>query len=230
MAPSTPPVGTGTTTAAAGPAGAGGISDQDLGLVLCGNKADVWLVNIHQPHAGTPSLLPCHCPLRLQQMVRRQALPVQNEAQALIHRATFACWTYYPDTIAKHAGLFKHRSRHRRSYPTTLPMVCDLEVVDPRCLSSKKEREGSHRLSTQPGNVVTQGLISAQTKADVEPFSRFVPLVVLQVAMEGAPERHPLLVHDPLDGQIWRWRERGSDCRKIYCHPNPLTQALPSMR
>src|ERR1700716_1966766 len=38
MAPSTPPVGTGTTTAAAGPAGAGGISDRDLASVLYGNR------------------------------------------------------------------------------------------------------------------------------------------------------------------------------------------------
>src|SRR2546423_489470 len=83
-------------------------------------------------------------------------------------------------------------------------------VVDARCLSSKKERETSHRLSTQPGDVVTQGLISSQPKADVEPFSRFIPPVVLEVAMEGPPERHPLLVHDPLDGQIWWWRELGS--------------------
>src|SRR5439155_959189 len=137
-------------------------------------------------------------------MVCRQGLPMQHEAQALIHRAALACWTEYPNTRAKLASLFKDRSRHGRSHSSTLPGRIDLDVVDARRLSSKKEREGSHRLSTQPGKVVTQGLLSRQPKADVKPFSRFIPLVVLQVAMEGAPERHPLLVHDPLDGQIWR--------------------------
>ena len=136
-------------------------------------KADMWLVNIHQPHAGTPSLLPCHCPLRLLWIpVHRQGLPVQNEAQALIHRATFACRSNDPDTSTKPTRLFKHRSCHGRSHPTTLPMICDLDVVDARCLLPEKERECSRRLSTQPGNVVTQGLISIQTKTDVEPFSR----------------------------------------------------------
>src|SRR5947209_95074 len=47
--------------------------------------------------------------------------------------------------------------------------------------------------------------------------------------MEGAPERDPLLIDDPLKGQIWRWREWGSDGRKIDDHPHPLTQTLPAM-
>jgi hypothetical protein len=164
-----------------------------------------------------------HCclgssPLRLQRMgVCWQSLPMQNEAQSLIHRAALACWTQYPDMRAKLASLFKHRSRHGRSHSSQPAGLRDLDVVDARCLSSQKEREGSYRLSTQPGKglLVTQGLLSSQPKADVEPFSRFIPLIVLQVAMEGAPERHSLLVRDPLDGQIWRWRERGSDGRKI---------------
>src|SRR5712691_12442794 len=109
--------------------------------------------------------------------------------------------------IAKPICLFEDRSRHGRAHSLTLPGRCDLNVVDARRLSSKKEREGSYRLSPQPGDVVTQGLISRQPKADVEPFSRFIPLVVLQVAMEGAPERHPLFISDPLDCQLWRWRE-----------------------
>src|SRR5258708_34013009 len=98
-------------------------------------------------------------------------------------------------------------------------MICDLDVVDARCLLLEKERECSHRLTIDPGNVGTQGLISPQPKADVEPFSRFIPLVVLKIAMEGAPEGHPLLVNGPLDRRLCRWRERGGDGRRIDSHP-----------
>ena len=58
---------------------------------------------------------------------------------------------------------------------------------------------------------MTQRLIPVQTKADVEPFARFVPLVMLQVAMEGTPERYTLFIDDPFDGQSRQWREWGSD-------------------
>jgi hypothetical protein len=41
---------------------------------------------------------------------------MQNEAQALIHRAALACWTKYSNTRAKRAGLFQDRSRLPLSY------------------------------------------------------------------------------------------------------------------
>src|SRR5205823_11370847 len=131
---------------------------------------------------------------------------------------------------AKPASLFKDRSRHGCSHASTLPLRRNFDIIDACCPSSKKQRQCSHSLSTPPGKVVTQGLISSQPKADVKLFSRFIPLIVLQIAMEGTPERHSLLVHDPIDCQIWRWRERGSDGREIYCHPNAHTQTFPTMR
>src|SRR6266704_5829863 len=95
--------------------------------------------------------------------------------------------------------------------------------------SRPRKSETPHRLSPQPGKVVTQGLIPSQTKADVEPFARFIPLLVLQVAMKAAPECHSLGVYDSLNGQIWRWGKRGSGGGKIDGHPHTLSQALPAM-
>src|SRR5713226_3901323 len=107
----------------------------------------------------TLDFCPGSSPLRLQRkVVCWQDLPMENEAQALIHRAALACGTEYPNARAKRAGLFQDRSRHGRSHPSTLAGRIDLDVVDARCLSSQKEREGSRRLSPYPGNVVTQGL------------------------------------------------------------------------